>query len=109
MKRLALVFLLLVVPACASIDAETPEQKLVVAETSFQAALVTITRLADAGMITTDNAREVQAGREAAFSALQAARTSFDAGLPTAGALIGAANAAVLNLDSILKILEEPT
>ena len=107
MRKYLAVLCLLVFPlaGCEGIEAETPAQKLVVAETAFQEALVAINRLIDAGVITSENAAEVQAGRASAKAALDAARTAFDADLPTSVALISAANTAVTNLNSILSPL----
>lgn len=109
MKKLFTTFALLVsvgLWACAHPKPETPEQRMIAAEISYQGALETVNRLIDAGLINESNAAEVQAGRESAKSALDAARRAFDAGLPTSTTLIGSANSAVLALVNRLELLE---
>ena len=110
MRKLFSVFFVLVslsvLVACGGQKPETPEQRMFAAEVAYQGALETVNRLINVGLINETNAAEVQAGRESARSALDAARRAFDAGLPTANTLIGSANSAVLSLVNRLELLE---
>jgi hypothetical protein len=98
-----LAVVLLGLAACA-VTPETPRERLVAAETTYQAAVATVRDLALAGRITQEQAPRVRA-------AIVAARTSLDLwhANPDGSAAMQAALSSIAVLQSILNQIAPPS
>ena len=109
MKRLLALIILPVISGCAllgDIQIETPEERLVVLEYSYQAALKTVDRLVSTGIIKGEDAVRVAEIIEAASEGIKAARIAVFAQSSDAITFIVVANTLIFQLVEYLTIKE---
>lgn len=115
MSRYLIFPIMLFLTACANpftgekVTPETPNQRLLVLEYSYQGALKTVDQLITNGIINSSNAEKVQQLVSQADNAVKAARSSVNTGGTDAIQAINIANSLVLQLITYLQTQQPET
>jgi len=102
MTRFLMIPLMFIMVACTvpgtTVEPQTPNERLVVLESSYNGALLTVNNMIATGVINPGNVDEVVALMKQAKAAVDAARVSIKAGDPNATDVLSIADAMILQL-----------